>query len=233
VARPPSPAQRAVQITFVLKGHLKNIQLSYLRAAALLARMRDERLYRALKHETIEEYAAARLGLQRSALFRYLQIYDWVRASHPAWLARRPKGFIPELTDAHALMWIERRLARPRLSESQRAELEALRRKALAGKLSEREFAEFRRKGQARPTALMALLAGLKTLAQRASRTGGVPTSIVDALRDLIRDVERAIGGAAIRRPVGRRPARRRTRAAAARRRARRTKSPRARTPTK
>jgi len=94
VPRSLSPAQRAVQITFVLKGHLKNIQLAYLRAAALLARMRDEKLYRALKHESLEDYADVRLGLQRAALYRYLQIYDWVREFHPAWLARRPKGFI-------------------------------------------------------------------------------------------------------------------------------------------
>ena len=65
-----SPAQRAVQITFVLKGHLKNMQLAYLRAAALLARMRDEKLYRALKHESLEDYADVRLGLQRAALYR-------------------------------------------------------------------------------------------------------------------------------------------------------------------
>jgi len=35
---------------------------------------------------------------------RYMQIHDWVRESHPAWLAKKPKGFIPELTDTYALM---------------------------------------------------------------------------------------------------------------------------------
>jgi hypothetical protein len=29
-----SPAQRANQITFILKGHLKNVQVSYIRAAS-------------------------------------------------------------------------------------------------------------------------------------------------------------------------------------------------------
>ena len=121
MSRQPSPAQRAVQITFVLKGHLKNVQVAYIRVAALLAKVRDERLYRALGHQTMEEYAAARLGLQHSALYHYLQVYDWIRESHPAWLARRPKGFIPELSDAAALMWIERRLRDPRLPAAARA----------------------------------------------------------------------------------------------------------------
>jgi hypothetical protein len=40
--RPPSPAQRAVQVTFLLKGHLKNARIAYIRAAVLLARVRAE-----------------------------------------------------------------------------------------------------------------------------------------------------------------------------------------------
>ena len=39
-------------------------------------------------------------------------------------------------------MWIERRLRDPHLGEALRAELEAMRRKALAGRLSSREFEE-------------------------------------------------------------------------------------------
>jgi len=66
MGRPPSPAQRAVQITFVLKGHLKNVQVAYIRVAALLARVRDEKLYRALGHATMDDYAAARLRLQHA-----------------------------------------------------------------------------------------------------------------------------------------------------------------------
>src|SRR5881409_2752596 len=104
MGRPPSPAQRAVQITFVLKGHLKNVQVAYIRVAALLARVRDEKLYRALGHATMDDYAAVRLGLQHAQLYRYLAVYDWIREFHHPWLARRPKGFIPELTDAQALM---------------------------------------------------------------------------------------------------------------------------------
>jgi len=132
MGRPPSPAQRAVQITFVLKGHLKNVQVAYIRVAALLARVRDEKLYRALGHATMDDYAAARLRLQHAQLYRYLAVYDWIREFHRPWLARRPKGFIPELTDAQALMWIEHRLRDPHLSDGLRTELERLRAKALA-----------------------------------------------------------------------------------------------------
>src|SRR5438034_5146361 len=97
MGRPPSPAQRAVQVTFVLKGHLKNVQVAYIRVAALLARVRDEKLYRALGHVTMDEYADARLGLQHAQLYRYLAVYDWIREFHRPWLERRPRGFIPEL----------------------------------------------------------------------------------------------------------------------------------------
>jgi hypothetical protein len=196
VPRSLSPAQRAVQITFVLKGHLKNIQLSYLRAAALLARVRDEKLYRALKHESLEDYAQARLGLQRAALYRYLQIYDWVRDFHPAWLARRPKGFIPELTDAYALMWIERRLRDPHLGEALRAELESMRRKALEGRLSKREFEALRHRGRSGQTSLGSLLAALRALRRRATTGPDLPPAIVDGLDGLIRQVEAAVAAA-------------------------------------
>ena len=140
--RPLSPAQIAIQVTFVLKGHLKNARIAYIRAAVLLARVREEKLWSALGHSTIEEYAQRRLGLRRSALYQYLQIHDWLRDYHPAWLVRRPKGFIPELTDAAALIWIEKKLRDRHLSESLRAELEALRKKGMNGTLGRtRSFA--------------------------------------------------------------------------------------------
>jgi hypothetical protein len=59
-----------------------------LRVAALLAKVRDERLFAALKHPSIEESAAKRLGLQRASVYRYLQIYDWAREFHAGCGAR-------------------------------------------------------------------------------------------------------------------------------------------------
>lgn len=193
MSRQPSPAQRAVQITFVLKGHLKNVQVAYIRVAALLAKVRDERLYRALGHQTMEEYAAARLGLQHSALYHYLQVYEWIREFHPAWLARRPKGFIPELSDAAALMWIERRLRDPRLPAAARAELEALRAKALAGRLTAAEFRAMRARMRGTAAPLRALVARLRALRQAAGRAGGVPPAALDALDAALHHLEAAL----------------------------------------
>ena len=80
--KPLSPAQRANQITFVLKGHLKNVQLSYLRVGAGLAQIRDQRLYAALKYDSLESYARARLGLGRAAVYRYSAAH-LRRITHP------------------------------------------------------------------------------------------------------------------------------------------------------
>src|SRR5216683_1799075 len=68
MGRQPSPARRAVQITFVLKGHLKNVQVAYIRVAALLAKVRDDKLYRALGHATMDDYARAPRPAARAAL---------------------------------------------------------------------------------------------------------------------------------------------------------------------
>src|SRR5437870_3542459 len=163
---------RAVQITFVLKGHLKNVQVAYIRVAALLARVRDEKLYRALGHATMDDYAAVRLGLQHAQLYRYLAVYDWIREFHRPWLARRPKGFIPELTDAQALMWIEHRLRDPHLSDGLRKELERLRAKALAGRLTLREFQEARQQGRRDTPPLRAVL---RALGAARRRLAGIP----------------------------------------------------------
>ena len=191
--RPPSPAQRAVQITFTLKGHLKNVQVAYIRVAALLARVRDEQLYRALGHASMEAYAAARLGLQRAALYRYLQVYDWIREFHPAWLARRPKGFIPQLTDAYALMWIEHRLRDPHLGDALRGQLEALRRKALGGQLTLREFQEVRRQGHAGAPPLRAALTSVRAVRRRLAAVPGVSAPILGTLDTLIGELEAAL----------------------------------------
>ena len=197
MARTVTPAQRAAQITFVLKGHLKNVQISYVRAAALLAKVRDEKLYRALKHDSMESYAAERLGLQRTSLYRYLQIYDWLRRSHREWLAAHPKGFIPELSDAYGLMWIERRLEDKDLEPQTRAELEALRRKALAGKLTKKEIEDFRARGRKRHDTLRALSASLRALRGRAAAFATLPPGVLADLDSALGRLNAASGALA------------------------------------
>jgi hypothetical protein len=184
--KPLSPAQRANQITFVLKGHLKNVQLSYLRVGAGLAQIRDQRLYAALKYDSLESYAKARLGLGRAAVYRYMQIHDWVRQFHPAWLAKKPKGFIPELTDCYALMWIERKLAAGGLGDAKRAELEKLRKKALAGQLSDDEFERVRRGAHGEKTPLEEVLSSLRAARRRAKAVPGFPQSVLDEIDALV-----------------------------------------------
>ena len=122
-----TPAQIANQVTFVLKGHLKNARIGYIRAASLLARVREEKLWKALGHATIEEYAERQLGLRRTSLYRYLQVHDWLRDYHPAWLNRRPKGFIPEISDIGTLVWIDKQLANSHLADPLRVLLGRLR----------------------------------------------------------------------------------------------------------
>ena len=194
-----SPAQRANQITFVLKGHLKNAQIAYLRVAALLAKVRDERLYAALKHKTLEDYAAVRLGLGQASLYHYLQIYDWARKFHPGWLARKPKGFVPELTDAYALMWIDRHLMDEHLSEDLRRELMGLRAKALAGKLSLAEFQAFRSKIHGHTPPLRSVLAALRAARRRAA----APGAYGDLVAELDRLVDRVKGMLGTARRIG------------------------------
>ena len=78
----------------------------------------------------MESYAEERLRLGRASLYRYLGP-DWVLQSHKEWLEPHRKGFIPDLSDATNLMWIEHELTRKDLTAQSRAELEALRTKAL------------------------------------------------------------------------------------------------------
>jgi hypothetical protein len=140
-----STAERANRITYFLKGDLERIQIQYIRAGAKLAQIRDEKLYRALKHETLEDYAEKRLGLGRSALYRYLQIYEWVRKDHPGWLAKHPRGLHPR---AHRCLrpHVDRGAARGRAPRARDAEgardaaQERARREAHAPRSSEIRF---------------------------------------------------------------------------------------------
>jgi len=50
--------------------------------------------------------------VQGVRLGNYLHIYDWARTSHPEWLKKNAKGFIPDLSDAGNLIWIETRTKR-------------------------------------------------------------------------------------------------------------------------
>lgn len=193
-ATPPSPAQIAARVTFALKGDLKNVQLSYLRASVRLARVRAERLWEALGHASIEEYAQERLGLQRAALYRYLQAHDWALKRHPDWLKPHPKGFIPELSDVAALMWIDHRLEDDRLPAATRRTLEDMQHKAEAGQLTEREFRTLRGDARNEPAdGDDAVLKTLRNLRRTAARRPRLGRAVLEALDAAIEAVERAL----------------------------------------
>jgi hypothetical protein len=180
-------------VTFVLKGHLKNARIGYIRAASLLARVREEKLWKALGHATIEEYAERRLGLGRTSLYRYLQVHDWLRDYDPAWLTRRPKGFIPEISDIGTLVWIDKQLRNAHLAEPLRKELEAMRTKAMAGKLSEREFREFKNRVARRKNPLRVLLGRLRGIRRFATSLSHHPPAAIAGIEAAIRATEASL----------------------------------------
>jgi hypothetical protein len=188
-----SRAQIAAQVTFLLKGHLKNARVAYIRAAVGLARVRDEKLWQALKYRSLVDYAAKQLRLQESTLYKYLQVHDWLKKAHPSWLAPRPKGFIPELSDVESLQWIEKRIDDEKLDAELRKDLAAARKQALDGTLTYREFVALRARARKKLSPLRSLLKRTRSLKQAASRIAKVPAGALGAYDDAIRALEAAI----------------------------------------
>jgi hypothetical protein len=192
-AKPRTLVQEALEVTWLLKGKLKSAQIAYLKIGALLAQVRDNKLFSALKHPNIEDYAQERLSLGRASLYRYVQVYDWVSESHPEWLQPKPKGFIPELTDAGDLMWIEHSLAGGKLAEKARTELEALKAKALEGKLKDGELAEWRRRGGRTSIGLKSFLSKVRLMRRRGSELKNMPAKAISLMDELIKILDNAL----------------------------------------
>lgn len=177
-----SPAQEALQITFVLKGNLKRAQLMYLFIARQLADVRDRSLYAALEHKDMEDYAHQRLDLGRSSLYNYLHIYDWVKQAHPEWLGKNVKGRIPDLSDVADLIWIENTLGGKSLDPSKRAALGAFQKQALAGTLRRSDLRAFKQEAKSPKDALVAFLSTLQALRKKAGKVAGIPPEILSHL---------------------------------------------------
>lgn len=181
-ARPAAPktaVQQALELTWVLKGHLKNAQISYLRVGAMLRRVRDEKLYAALGHADIESYAGERLRLGRASLYRYLKVYDWVSVNHKEWLEPKPKGFIPDLADVADLITIEKKLSERAVDGSTRSKLEDLRAKALDGRLKQQDLRGLQRRGVRGDAALKAFLSKLRLLRKRGAAISNMPAEVI------------------------------------------------------
>ncbi len=179
VAKAKTAAQEALEITWVLKGHLKNAQIAYLRVGALLSQVRDKKLYAALDHKDMESYAAERLRLGKTSMYRYLQAYDWVCKFHPEWLEPKPAGFIPDLADVADLIRIEEELARPDLAPGTKAALNELRQKGLDGRLREGELAKLQRQGRGGGQGLKSFLSRLRLLRQQGARVKDMPAEVI------------------------------------------------------
>lgn len=184
---------KALQLTWELKGRLKSFQMYYLRIGAMLAKVRDEKVFADLGHPDIEDYAEKRLNLGRASLYRYIQIHDWAKASHPEWLVEHPKGHIPDLSDVGDLIWIEAKLAGKDLTADARARLEALRAKGLAGTLRQRDLREFRKRSTQATDPLKAYLSQLLAMRRKGLRVKSLPEEALTKLDGVIQVIQNAI----------------------------------------
>ncbi len=180
--KPKTAVQEALEVTWLLKGNLKNVQIAYIRVGKLLAQVREKRLYAELKHPDIESYAQERLQLGRASLYRYLQVHDWLVECHPEWLEPKPAGFIPDLADALDLAWIEKELHRTDLKPATRTALQALQQKALQGGLRSGELEAVRRKQPTGVKGLRAYLSKLRLLRGRAAELVTMPPEVLTHL---------------------------------------------------
>ena len=185
--------QEALQVTWLLKGKLKCIQIACLKIGELLARVRDEKMYKDLSHPDVEDYAEKRLNLGRASFYRYLQAYDWVKANHSEWLEPKPKGFIPELNDITDLKWMENELKKKTLSKETRAGLEALRTKALEGRLRDKDLDNWRKKGRRAGDGLETFLTKLRLMRKRGSDLKNMPEEAVKLMDSLIEMIRNAV----------------------------------------
>jgi len=173
-----SPAQLAVQaagkITGDLINNLQNIHKTFLKIGMLLTEVRDRKFYETLHHKDMAEYALKRLDMSKTAMYRYMQVYEWVRVKHPEWLDATKKIRIPELTQVVGAMWADQELAKADLEPERKATLEKLQKKALAGDLSDKELRTAQeRTNKLKPKKHTAkMLASLRALRKRGERDG-------------------------------------------------------------
>jgi hypothetical protein len=197
VAKTKSPlqekVQNALQTTWLLKGHLKNAQIAYIRVGVGLAKVRDEKLYEALHHPDIVDYAAKRLNLGMTSLYRYLKVHDWIVEHHKEWLEPKPKGFIPDLADVADLIVIETELKKEKVSPGKKSALETLKHKALEGTLRKGELEKLMRSGNKKADGLKAFLAKLRNLRMRGSQLEAMPSEVISEMDSAIEILKNAI----------------------------------------
>ena len=175
-------AQEALQVTWLLKGRLKSIQIYYLKIGRLLSLVREKKMYETLGHPNIEDYAEKRLGLGKTSLYKYLSIYEWTTKNHPEWLVDKPQGFIPELSDVVGLITIENGLKQKNVSPQKRAKLEDLKQKALTGALKMNELEQVGKTPARKVDRLKAFTSELRKMRTTATKLVDIPAEVITHL---------------------------------------------------
>ena len=175
-------AQTANQITWQILGGLKNIRKMYLQISVLLAKVRDEKLYAALHYPDMEAYARDRLNLGKSSLYNYLMIHDWASKTHPDWLDPKVKGPKLDFSDVGDLMWIEKELSRPDISENKQAKLLELQQKAMDGNLRQSEVRQLKKPAKTAQSSLKNLISKIRLIRKRANELANCPPEVITHL---------------------------------------------------
>lgn len=175
-------AQTANQITWRILGGLKNIRKVYLQISVLLATVRDEKLYAALHYPDMEAYAHDRLNLGKSSLYNYLMIHDWASKAHPAWLDPKVKGPKLDFSDVGDLMWIEKELSKPYISENKQAKLLELQQKAMEGNLRQTEVRQLKKPAKTVQNSLKSLISAVRGVRNRAKKLANCPLEVIEHL---------------------------------------------------
>jgi hypothetical protein len=189
---PANSLEEALLLTDYLKRSLQTVRTAYLQVGELLDQVREKKLFAAMGHPDLESYALERLRLGQASLYRYLQIYDWVKANHPDWLHPGPKTFIPDLSDVLDLISIKKELKRTDLTPAKRGALEGLGVKALKGELKKSELAAYRVQGRTMTDGLKAFLSSFRLMRKRAARLSKMPPEAIAKMDETIAIISHA-----------------------------------------
>jgi hypothetical protein len=185
-----TPTREEVHVIGMITGQIlakmKNIKMNFFDIGELLVKVRNEKLYEDLHHDSLVSYAAEHLHLGHTTLYKYIEVYEYAKKFHPKWLERPLTVTVPDLYDISDLMWIEEQLTKKDLPSVRKTILEKLRDKALAGDLPKRELMELRRKGRGAKGSLDVAIRYLQLAKRQVSNSA-------DPLREAINHIDAAI----------------------------------------
>jgi hypothetical protein len=178
--------QEGLQLTYVINGNLARARRHYLLIGEMLSDVEDRKVYLVLGHPDMGDYAEKRLTLGRASLFRYLQVYDWAKKFHPEWIHAKSGVKIPDLSDVTDLIWVEEELRRKDLSAERRAQLEALQKKGLEGKLKHKDVTALRKRTNGVSAGLKSFLSKLRFLRKTGVALANMPPEVINYLDSAI-----------------------------------------------